>query len=253
MVMVDLGSLHFFLLVGFSDFCWSLELRLLAVFLSFSIFSLVISSFGYLAGFSSELGVLVLLLAGIAGVSGFHFSLCCCLVLGFQLQFWIILDGFSVFLAVGNVFLKLPWSSWFFCLLLGRICWEFWAFFAGPFNCLLFGLFLLGILGSIFGRHIFRPVQQVFIGLSTPFLTSISSKFAGSVAETSQVMRDTDLSPRQPLQSNPPFGTLDVIGRRSVSDLGAIDWQISATNGMGVWYGPYGAKLPSPSEESTQE
>ncbi|XP_022864954.1 general negative regulator of transcription subunit 3-like isoform X2 [Olea europaea var. sylvestris] len=52
---------------------------------------------------------------------------------------------------------------------------------------------------------------------------------AGSLAETSQVMRDTDLSPGQPLQSNPPSGTLGVIGRRSVSDLGAIGDSITAS------------------------
>lgn len=34
--------------------------------------------------------------------------------------------------------------------------------------------------------------------------------------------RDTDLSPGQPLQSNQPSGSLGVIGRRSISDLGAI-------------------------------
>lgn len=34
--------------------------------------------------------------------------------------------------------------------------------------------------------------------------------------------RDVDLSPGQPLQSNQSSGSLGVIGRRSVSDLGAI-------------------------------
>ncbi|CAA2969088.1 CCR4-NOT transcription complex subunit 3 isoform X13 [Olea europaea subsp. europaea] len=51
----------------------------------------------------------------------------------------------------------------------------------------------------------------------------------GSLVETSQVMRDTDLSPGQPLQSNPPSGSLGVIGRRGVSDLGAIGDSVSAS------------------------
>lgn len=45
---------------------------------------------------------------------------------------------------------------------------------------------------------------------------------ASSLAEQSQLPRDTDLSPGQPLQSNQPSGSLGVIGRRSVADLGAI-------------------------------
>ncbi|KAL6540411.1 hypothetical protein OROMI_024294 [Orobanche minor] len=50
---------------------------------------------------------------------------------------------------------------------------------------------------------------------------------AGSVAEPSQVIRETDLSPGQPLQSTSSSGSLGVIGRRSVSDLGAIGDNIS--------------------------
>jgi CCR4-NOT transcription complex subunit 3 len=45
---------------------------------------------------------------------------------------------------------------------------------------------------------------------------------SGSLIEPAQVPRDTDLSPGQPLQSNQPSASLGVIGRRSVSDLGAI-------------------------------
>ncbi|KAG8390764.1 hypothetical protein BUALT_Bualt01G0117400 [Buddleja alternifolia] len=52
---------------------------------------------------------------------------------------------------------------------------------------------------------------------------------AGSHAEPSQMMRETDLSPRQPLQSTSSSGSLGVIGRRSVSDLGAIGDNISAS------------------------
>lgn len=59
---------------------------------------------------------------------------------------------------------------------------------------------------------------------------------AGSLAEPSQVMRETDLSPGQPLQSASSSGSLGVIGRRSVSDLGAIGDNISAstTNSGGM-------------------
>ncbi|XP_057951363.1 uncharacterized protein LOC131146087 isoform X2 [Malania oleifera] len=45
---------------------------------------------------------------------------------------------------------------------------------------------------------------------------------SSSLTEPTQVSRDIDLSPGQPLQSSQPSGSLGVIGRRSVSDLGAI-------------------------------
>ncbi|KAH7843705.1 hypothetical protein Vadar_019784 [Vaccinium darrowii] len=45
---------------------------------------------------------------------------------------------------------------------------------------------------------------------------------SGSLTESAQVARDIDLSPGQPLQPNQPSGSLGVIGRRSVADLGAI-------------------------------
>ncbi|KAL3533385.1 hypothetical protein ACH5RR_006906, partial [Cinchona calisaya] len=57
---------------------------------------------------------------------------------------------------------------------------------------------------------------------------------AGSLTESSQVSRDIDLSPGQPLQSSQPSGSLGVIGRRSVADLGAIGDNLSispATSG----------------------
>lgn len=50
-----------------------------------------------------------------------------------------------------------------------------------------------------------------------------------SLAEPAQVPRDIDLSPGQPLQSNQPSGSLGVIGRRSVSDLGAIGDNLSGS------------------------
>lgn len=49
------------------------------------------------------------------------------------------------------------------------------------------------------------------------------------MTEPSQVPRDIDLSPGQPLQSNQPSGSLGVIGRRSVSDLGAIGDNLSGS------------------------
>ncbi|GMH20076.1 hypothetical protein Nepgr_021917 [Nepenthes gracilis] len=49
------------------------------------------------------------------------------------------------------------------------------------------------------------------------------------LAEASQLTRDTDFSPGQPLQSGQPSGGLGVIGRRSASDLGAIGDNISVT------------------------
>ncbi|KAL0334275.1 UNVERIFIED_CONTAM: CCR4-NOT transcription complex subunit [Sesamum angustifolium] len=60
-------------------------------------------------------------------------------------------------------------------------------------------------------------------------LDSAAAAAAGALAEPSQVMRETDLSPGQPLQSASSSGSLGVIGRRSVSDLGAIGDNISAS------------------------
>ncbi|GAB4851443.1 hypothetical protein Ancab_030845 [Ancistrocladus abbreviatus] len=56
------------------------------------------------------------------------------------------------------------------------------------------------------------------------------------LSESVQLPRDTDLSPGQPLQSSQPPGSLGVIGRKSVSDLGAIGDNLSATtpNSSGV-------------------
>ncbi|KAF9661160.1 hypothetical protein SADUNF_Sadunf19G0038800 [Salix dunnii] len=52
--------------------------------------------------------------------------------------------------------------------------------------------------------------------------TSLQAGASGSLTEPVQVPRDIDLSPGQPLQSSQPSSSLGVIGRRSVSDLGAI-------------------------------
>lgn len=48
-----------------------------------------------------------------------------------------------------------------------------------------------------------------------------------SMTEQTQVPRDTDLSPGQPIQTSQPSGSLGVIGRRSVSDIGAIGDSLS--------------------------
>lgn len=55
---------------------------------------------------------------------------------------------------------------------------------------------------------------------------------SGSLTEPAQVPRDTDLSPGQPLQSNQPSGSPGVIGRRSISDLGAIGGSSANSGGM---------------------
>ncbi|KAI3446365.1 hypothetical protein Pfo_003030 [Paulownia fortunei] len=60
-------------------------------------------------------------------------------------------------------------------------------------------------------------------------LDAAAAVAAGSLAEPSQVIRETDLSPGQPLQPASSSGSLGVIGRRSVSDLGAIGDNISAS------------------------
>lgn len=51
----------------------------------------------------------------------------------------------------------------------------------------------------------------------------------GNLTESSQISRDIDLSPGQPLQPSQPSGSLGVIGRRSVADLGAIGDSISVS------------------------
>ncbi|KAL9150605.1 hypothetical protein ABFS82_11G000200 [Erythranthe guttata] len=59
-------------------------------------------------------------------------------------------------------------------------------------------------------------------------LETTAAVASGPLVEPSQVMRETDLSPGQPLQPASSSGSLGVIGRRSVSDLGAIGDNISA-------------------------
>ncbi|KAJ9695682.1 hypothetical protein PVL29_010917 [Vitis rotundifolia] len=65
--------------------------------------------------------------------------------------------------------------------------------------------------------------------LKASYAMDTSAGVSGSLTEPSQVPRDTDLSPGQPLQSNQPSGSLGVIGRRSISDLGAIGDTLSGS------------------------
>ncbi|XP_075510347.1 uncharacterized protein LOC142546488 isoform X2 [Primulina tabacum] len=58
---------------------------------------------------------------------------------------------------------------------------------------------------------------------------TLDTSAAVSIAEPSQVTRDIDLSPGQPLQPSASTGSLGVIGRRSVSDLGAIGDNITSS------------------------
>ncbi|KAJ7976358.1 CCR4-NOT transcription complex subunit 3 [Quillaja saponaria] len=66
--------------------------------------------------------------------------------------------------------------------------------------------------------------------LKATFPADVSAGLSGSLSEPSQVTRDTDLSPGQPLQSNQTSGSLGVIGRRSVADLGAIGDSVSGSS-----------------------
>ncbi|KAK2982030.1 hypothetical protein RJ640_029258 [Escallonia rubra] len=65
--------------------------------------------------------------------------------------------------------------------------------------------------------------------LKTSHTIDASGGVSGSFTEPAQGPRDVDLSPGQPLQSSQPSGSLGVIGRRSVSDLGAIGDNLSGS------------------------
>ncbi|KAF9595225.1 hypothetical protein IFM89_038049 [Coptis chinensis] len=58
--------------------------------------------------------------------------------------------------------------------------------------------------------------------LKTAYAVDKPAGLSGPLTETSQMPRDIDLSPGQPLQQSQPSANLGVIGRRSVPDLGAI-------------------------------
>ncbi|KAM0980288.1 hypothetical protein ACFX13_016278 [Malus domestica] len=65
--------------------------------------------------------------------------------------------------------------------------------------------------------------------LSASYAIDSLAGVSGSSTEPAQVPRDIDLSHGQPLQSNQPSASLGVIGRRSVSDLGAIGDNLSGS------------------------
>ncbi|XP_012092685.1 CCR4-NOT transcription complex subunit 3 isoform X3 [Jatropha curcas] len=65
--------------------------------------------------------------------------------------------------------------------------------------------------------------------LKTAYTMDTSTGASGSLAEPAQMPRDIDLSPGQPIQSSQPSTGLGVIGRRSVSDLGAIGDNVSGS------------------------
>ncbi|KAE8695451.1 CCR4-NOT transcription complex subunit 3 [Hibiscus syriacus] len=69
--------------------------------------------------------------------------------------------------------------------------------------------------------------------MKAPHATDSPTAVSGSLVEPAQVIRDIDLSPRQPLQSNQSSSGLGVIGRRSVSDFGAIGDNVSGSMNTG--------------------
>ncbi|XWS42453.1 hypothetical protein CRYUN_Cryun16bG0015400 [Craigia yunnanensis] len=69
--------------------------------------------------------------------------------------------------------------------------------------------------------------------MKSPHTIDSPAAVSGSLTEPAQVIRDIDLSPGQPLQSNQSSSGLGVIGRRSVSDLGAIGDNLSGSTNSG--------------------
>ncbi|XP_058105837.1 uncharacterized protein LOC131249218 isoform X3 [Magnolia sinica] len=67
--------------------------------------------------------------------------------------------------------------------------------------------------------------------LKSPYAVDTPAVGSGPLTEATQVHRDIDLSPGQPLQPNQSSVGLGVIGRRSVSDLGAIGDNIIGSTG----------------------
>ena len=58
-----------------------------------------------------------------------------------------------------------------------------------------------------------------------------SSQVTGTTTEGSQLPRDSDLLPGQPLQPSQSSASVGVIGRRSVSDLGTIGANLGGSAG----------------------
>ncbi|XP_077245394.1 uncharacterized protein LOC143885213 isoform X2 [Tasmannia lanceolata] len=68
--------------------------------------------------------------------------------------------------------------------------------------------------------------------LKMPYAVDTPAGGSGTLTEATQVPRDTDISPGQPLQQNQSSAGLGVIGRRSVSDLGTIGDNLSGATGI---------------------
>ncbi|TYJ01022.1 hypothetical protein E1A91_A13G125700v1 [Gossypium mustelinum] len=69
--------------------------------------------------------------------------------------------------------------------------------------------------------------------LKAPYAIDSPAAVSGSLMEPARNIRDIDLSPGQPLQYNQSSSGLGVIGRRSVSDLGAIGDSLSGSTNSG--------------------
>ncbi|KAK5786341.1 hypothetical protein PVK06_040977 [Gossypium arboreum] len=69
--------------------------------------------------------------------------------------------------------------------------------------------------------------------MKTQYAIDSPAAVSGSLTEPAQVIRDVDLSPGQPLQSNQSSSGLGVIGRRSVTDFGAIGDNLSVSMNTG--------------------
>lgn len=65
--------------------------------------------------------------------------------------------------------------------------------------------------------------------MKTSYALDTPAGVSGALTEPAQGPRDIDLSPGQPLQSSQSSGSLGVIGRRSVSDLGTIGDNLSGS------------------------
>ncbi|VFQ74791.1 unnamed protein product [Cuscuta campestris] len=66
------------------------------------------------------------------------------------------------------------------------------------------------------------------------YVSDVSSVVSSNLGEQSQLQRDSDFSPGQPLQLSQPPGNLGVIGRRTVSDLGIIGDNLSSSPSSSV-------------------
>ncbi|KAL5209882.1 hypothetical protein ABZP36_005505 [Zizania latifolia] len=73
-------------------------------------------------------------------------------------------------------------------------------------------------------------LRSSLLDMSKPSQPVLDKNPSASMAEGTQLSRDSDLSPGQPLQPGMPSSGVGVIGRRSVSDLGAIGDSLSVAS-----------------------